>query len=176
MRVAVVYESWFGNTRKVAEAITEGLRQESIDVLLLSVDDPMPELEDLDLLVVGAPTHAHGLSSASSRKSAIEQGSERETPGIGVRGWLKDLPEGDGRRAAAFDTRLRKPVLLVGSAAKGIGRRLEHRGFALVAPPESFYVTSGERTPLEEGELERADIWARTLASRTRVPAEVALS
>jgi hypothetical protein len=175
MSVAVVYESSFGNTRKVAEAIAGGLGELGLDVLTLSVDDTMPETAELELVVVGAPTHVHGLSSARSREAALDQGAEREAAGIGVRGWLKELPYGDGRRAAAFDTRLRKPVLLVGSAAKGIARRLEHRGYELVAPPESFFVTSGDRTPLEDGELERAKAWGHELASRSRLGAQAAL-
>jgi len=176
MSVAVVYESWFGNTRKLAEAIADGFRDEGIDALLLSVDDPMPAFDDLELVVVGAPTHVHGLSSARTRQAALEQGgAEQEATGIGVRGWLKELPPGEGRLAATFDTRVRKPVLLVGSAAKGIARRLEHRGFELVAPPQSFFVGSGDGTPLEEGELERAGEWARVLASRTRAPAGAVL-
>lgn len=176
MSVAVVYESSFGNTRKVAESIAEGFRDEGVDVLLLSVDDPVPALDDLELLVVGAPTHIHGVSSTRSRQAALEQtGAEREAPGIGVRGWLKELPPGEGLPAATFDTRLRKPVLLVGSAAKGIARRLEHRGFELLVPPESFFVGSGDGTPLEEGELERAGEWGHVLASRTKAPAGAAL-
>jgi hypothetical protein len=177
MSVAVVYESSFGNTRKVAQAIAEGFQNEGIDVLLLSVDDPVPALDDVELVVVGAPTHVHGLSSTRSREAALEQaGAEREASGIGVRGWLKELPPGEGRCAATFDTRLRKPVLLVGSAAKGVARRLEHRGFELLVPPESFFVGSGDGTPLEEGELERAGEWARVLARRSEIGVRVAVS
>ena len=99
MKALVVYESWFGNTRLLAETIAAALPGEAAAV---SVDDPPPPLGDLDLLVVGAPTHVHGLSSAMSRRSAIEQGSEAEGPGIGVRVWLRQLPEGLHTRAAAF--------------------------------------------------------------------------
>jgi hypothetical protein len=169
MRAVVIYESWYGNTRKVAEAIAAGLGGGS-DVVVCSVDDPSPALGELDLLVVGGPTHVHGLSSERSRSSAIEHGAEVSEPGIGVRGWLAELPEGDGKRAAAFDTRLDKPVLLVGSAARGIGKRLERRGWELVAEPESFFVESDERTPLAEGELERAEAWGRALAGAVPTP------
>jgi flavorubredoxin len=176
MSAVVVYESWFGNTRKIAEAIADGLREEGLDVALVSVDEPLPELETVELLVVGAPTHVHGLSSRGSRQGAIEQGAERDAPGIGVRGWLKELPSDLAGQAAAFDTRLHKPVLLVGSAARKIARRLERHGFELLVPPESFFVTSGDGTPLEEGELERARGWARTVAARTKVAAGAAVA
>jgi hypothetical protein len=163
MRTAVVCESWFGNTRKVAEAIVGELRRDGEAVLLL-VDDPVPALDEIDLLIVGAPTHVHGLSSPATRKGAIDQRHEPGSAGIGVRGWLRNLPEGEGRRAAAFDTRIEKPVVLVGSAARGIAKRLERRGFVAAAPPESFFVLDSAG-PLKDGELERAAAWARSLAT-----------
>jgi len=168
MRAAVVFESWFGNTRKVAEAIADVLRDDA-EVQLVSVDDPVPDLDGLDLLVVGAPTHAHGLSSGTTRQGAIDQRGKGGEPGHGIRGWLKELPEHCGVRVAAFDTRIERPIFLVGSASHGIARRLQRRGCSLVAPPESFFVvaTAG---PLEEGELERASAWAGRLARTVLAP------
>jgi flavodoxin len=162
MRSLVVYESWFGNTRRVAEQIAGALAQAG-EAELVSATEQLPPLENVDLLVVGAPTHIHGLSSRRSREGALTQGGHGE-PGIGVRGWIESLPNGSrGPRAAAFDTRAHKPVLLVGSAARGIARRLREHGYRLAAEPESFFV-QGSPGPLEEGELERAEEWGKTLA------------
>ena len=169
MRSLVVYESWFGNTQRIAAEIAGALESEG-DVGLLSVDDPLPSLEDVDLLVVGAPTHVHGLSSRRSRVGAVDQGG-RGDAGIGVRGFIDALPNGArGPRVAAFDTRAHKPVWLVGSAARGIVRRLREHGYRLAVEPESFFV-QGTPGPLEEGELERAAEWGRTLASEVMSPA-----
>jgi hypothetical protein len=169
MRTTVVYESWFGNTREVAAAIANELGNNG-EVILLSVDEPAPPLDGIDLLVIGGPTHAHGLSSAGTRRSALQQGGAAGAAGIGVRGWLRQLSPADGCRAATFDTRIEKPVILVGSAARGIAKRLERRGFELVAPPESFFVldTGG---PLKGGEIERAAAWAKSLAASRRAVA-----
>jgi hypothetical protein len=169
MRSLVVYESWFGNTRRIAEEIAGALDGEG-EVDVVSVEEPLPPLGDVDLLVVGAPTHVHGLSSRRSREGALEQGGHGEV-GLGVRGWIGALPNGaHGPRVAAFDTRAHKPVLLVGSAARGIARRLREHGYVLAAEPESFFV-DGTPGPLEEGELERAKEWGRTLASGVMTPA-----
>jgi flavodoxin len=163
MRSLVVYESWFGNTQRIAEEIAAALAHEG-QVDLVTVDEPLPSLEDVDLLVVGAPTHIHGLSSKRSREGAADQGGHGEA-GIGVRDWIEALPNGvQGPRFAAFDTRAHKPVLLVGSAARGIARRMRERGYAPAVEPESFFV-EGTAGPLEEGELERAWEWGRTLAN-----------
>jgi len=169
MRSLVVYESWFGNTRRVAEEIAASLAP-SGQVDLVSVDEPLPPLEDVDLLVVGAPTHIHGLSSKRSREGALTQGAHGEL-GIGVRGWIDALPDGAfGPRAAAFDTRANKPVLFVGSAARGMAHRLRRRGYTLVTDPESFFV-QGTPGPLEEGELDRAAEWGKGLVNEVMSPA-----
>jgi hypothetical protein len=157
MRATVVCESSFGNTRKIGEAIAEAL-----DAELLSVDDPLPGPDEIDLLVVGAPTHVHGLPGKRSRTAAVEQGGTGADPARGVREWIEGLPRPGGAWAAAFDTRLEKPALLTGSAARGIAKRLRYRGFELVAKPESFFVL-GTEGPLKDGELDRAAAWAESL-------------
>ena len=162
MRAVVAYESWFGNTGALAEAVADELRVDH-EVTLVSVDEPPPSLDGVDLVVVGAPTHVHGLSSRLSRRAALDQKGEEREPGQGARGWLAELPPGEGRRAAAFDTRINKPVVLVGSAARTLVRRLARKGFELAAPAESFFVHDSEG-PLEDGELERARAWARRVA------------
>jgi Flavodoxin domain len=162
MKAVVVCESWFGNTHLIAEAIAEELKRKGDQVVLVSVDEPVPDLDGIDLLVVGAPTHVHGLSSSLSRKNAIEQRHEAGEPGVGARGWLRTLPDGHGCAAAAFDTRIDKSVVLVGSAARTIARRLERHGYTLAAPAESFFVLDAAG-PLEDGELARAAAWARSL-------------
>jgi Flavodoxin domain len=161
MRSLVFYESSFGNTRQVAEKVAESLADAG-EVEIFSVDDEVPRLAHVDLLVVGAPTHVHGLSSTRSRASAVEQGAEGEA-GIGVRGWIDKLPLCGGPRVAVFDTRAHKPELLVGSAAHGIAKRLQKHGYRLAVEPKSFFV-SGTPGPLEDGELERAAQWGRALA------------
>ena len=164
MRSVVVCESWFGNTKSVAETVAEELARHGA-VAVVAVDDTVPSFEGVDLLVVGAPTHIHGMSSSMSRKSALEQAKLEANPGRGVKGWLKALPDVKHVRAAAFDTRAHRSAALVGSAAKGIAKRLGRHGFDLVAAPESFFIIDVDG-PLEDGELERAQEWARRLAER----------
>jgi flavodoxin len=160
MKAVVIYESWFGNTKAVAEAIAGGIGFE--DVVLAEAGKGLPDLDDVDLFVVGGPTHAHGLSSASTRKGALQRGADGDLPGEGIRGFLQTLPPGDGRAAAAFDTRADMPIVLTGSASRGIAKRLRRLGYELVAPAESFVVTDTEG-PLKDGELDRAAAWATTL-------------
>jgi hypothetical protein len=166
MNAIVVYESVFGNTRAVAEAVAEGLGA----VPVLPVHDAVTHTEPLDLLVVGGPTHAHGLATTRSRHTAAHTVEEHDAYHVepdaaaepGLRSWLADIAPGAGRHAAAFDTRLDKPKLLTGAAAHGIARRLRRHRFDVIAT-ESFLV-KGSEGPLEAGELERARAWGAKLA------------
>ncbi len=131
MRVVVVYESMYGNTHLVADAIADGLRSEA-DVSVLPVDHAdAAALADVDLVVVGGPTHVHGMTRASTRKAAAEAaqkpgsglGMDTDAEGEGLREWfdsIGSLP----RFAAAFDTRMHGPVTFTGRASKGIAKRL----------------------------------------------------
>ena len=168
MRSLVVSESWFGNTRRIAEEIGDVLSAEG-EVNFVSVDDPPPSLQHIDLVVIGAPTHVHGLSSGRSRAAALDQLGAEGDAGIGARGWIDQLPQCGGPAFAVFDTRAHKPALLVGSAAHGMARRLRRRGYRLAVEPESFFVR-GTPGPLEAGELERAAEWGKTLSSEVMSP------
>jgi Flavodoxin domain len=169
MKSLVFYESWFGNTRQIAEEVALALSEEG-EAELVSVDAPLPSLHHVDLIVVGAPTHVHGLSGRRSRGAALDQRGEGGEIGIGARGWIEKLPLCGGPRVAVFDTRARKPELLVGSAAHGMATRIKKRGYYLAVEPESFFI-QGTPGPLEDGELERAAEWGRALANEVMTPA-----
>jgi flavodoxin len=169
----VVYESIYGNTRAIAEAIGGGLGS-AMDVEVTPVSEvEQRSLAGADLVVVGGPTHMHGLASSMSRKMAVKAAEdegvdvdESAREELGIRAWLSNskLP---GGRAAAFDTRIDKSPTLTGTAARGIAKRLRRSGYEIVAGPESFFVEDSEG-PLADGELERAREWGASLAADRR--------
>lgn len=164
MRALIVYESMFGNTRDIAYAVAEGLTPHlDVDVVEIA-DAPEDPGDEVGLLVVGGPTHALGLSRPKTRADAVARTTT--TPVVsrdaGLREWLDALPKTRRRRdAAAFDTRIRVRGL-PGSAARGAAKRLRRRGYRLVWPTQSFYVTD-TTGPLAEDELERARTWGHRL-------------
>jgi hypothetical protein len=165
MRALVVYESYFGNTRDVAVAAAEGLSG-VMDVDVTEVGHAPTRWDpDVVLLVVGAPTHAFGLSRPSTRADALRQLSPgtHAPSSTGVREWLERLgaPPGD-LTTATFDTRVRSPHV-PGSAARAALRRLRSAGFRSIAPPTTFWV-EGTAGPLTAGERERAHAWGEELA------------
>ncbi|MBW0133898.1 flavodoxin family protein [Pseudonocardia abyssalis] len=165
MDALVVVESMFGDTRRIADAVALGLG-ERVHARVLQVGDPdaVRAAGGADLLVVGGPTHAFGLSRPATRRAAAEQGAPGATE-VGLREWLAALPPASaGRTAAAFDTRADRPRL-PGSAASAAARRLRRAGYAVVARPESFRVTATPG-PLVAGEEERARVWGVNLVAR----------
>ena len=180
MKITVVYESMFGNTHQVAQAISDGIREanRNADVQCVSVKDASPELiQSTELLIVGGPTHIRGMTSALSRKMGVKEEQKDEArgepahelqedaEGPGVRAWFKGLPTVKDGRAAAFDTRLE--FSLAGGAAGGIARRLRKHGYHVVSDPEGFIVEDAYG-PLRAGEIDRAKQWGAQL-----VPASV---
>ena len=167
MKVVVVYESMFGNTKTIAEAIAEGLG-EAGEVAVGTVDDLPPEVVGAaGLLVVGGPTHAHGMARADARRTVAKDASYAEY-GQSLRGWLERLPTGQAM-AAAFDTRFAKPRWLTGSAATKIAQRLGRKGYQLVGT-ESFFV-QGPGGPLADGERDRAAAWGHQLLAEAQATA-----
>ena len=162
MRALVVHESMFGCTRSIAQAIASGLADEGADVACRDVRDVSTTTlaTDADLLVVAAPTHAFGLSRASTRASANEQGAHWD--GDGIREWIDRLPRHVDARFATVDTKVRTPNL-PGSAGGAAQRALAKHGACRAADHESFWIT-GTKGPLLDGELERARMWGRSLA------------
>jgi len=171
MRALIVYESMFGNTRVIADAIAKGLEPVGIVVVVPVTEAGHELLADADLLVVGGPTHFHGMSRARTRKwaRAIAHNPKNDlvldsdAEGPGVRDWLGSLGQGH-TKVAVFDTRRRGLAVLWGRASKKIGRTLRRRGFQMVSKPESFFVTVDNH--LIGGEEVRAQQWGKRLATR----------
>ena len=164
MKAVVVYESLFGNTAKIAEAIASGLRQ-AMDVEVYEVQDaPTDPSGDVDLIVAGGPTHAFSMSRTSTRTDAVAQGAVHGRVDFGLREWIEGLPDEHHEASlVTFDTRVSKVRHLPGSAARSASRAGRKHGFATCAPPESFYV-SDLTGPLLADEVERATVWGRELS------------
>ena len=159
MKALVIYDSSYGNTATIANAIAEALGSDAraIDVDQAQVSDIQPDT----LIIVGSPT----------------QGGR---PTAQITGFLKAIPQDaiKGAKVAAFDTRmapeeqglgLRLVMKVIGYAGPRIAAALNSRGGQLAMPPEGFIVEDKEG-PLKPGELERARMWARSLLARESAP------
>ena len=151
MKVLVVYDSLYGNTEKVAQAIA-GALVSSGEVKVLRPGEVSPsELQSVDFLIIGSPT----------------QGGR---PTKAIQEFLNKLPESavKGVSVATFDTRFTtKLVAIFGYGAGRIADSLKKKGGNLIVAPEPFFV-KGREGPLKEGELERAAVWAKGLLEKKK--------
>lgn len=148
----VIYDSFFGNTETIAKAIGEAL--DNAQVIKVS-EVSEADLDDLEFLFVGSPTRIFRASPT-------------------IMGFLRNLGSGSlsGVKTAVFDTRipvdqtdsgfLRTMIKFFGYADTKIAKVLKKKGAELVIHNEGFAVT-GTEGPLVEGELERAQDWARSI-------------
>ncbi len=152
MKALIVYDSAFGNTEKIAQAMGEAIGCEA-----RRVTEVQPgQLTGLYVLIVGSPT-------------------QKFQPLPAIKEFLKNIPAQGlaGVKVAAFDTRFTVSeiekirvlaffVKIFGYAAQPIADRLTKKGGELAVSPEGFFVEDTEG-PLKEGELERATEWARQI-------------
>jgi flavodoxin len=146
MRVLVVYDSLYGNTRAIAQAIADAIPGEVrvLHIGQLNVGD----LGDVDLLIIGSPTHG-------------------ALPTEAVQGLLERIgpPAREGAKVATFDTRLTWGFLerWGGFAAPKMAATLEEKGWTLAGTPAGFFVKGLKKGPLKRGEAARAAAWAKGL-------------
>jgi menaquinone-dependent protoporphyrinogen IX oxidase len=168
MKIVIVYESMFGNTREIADAIAEGCKDLALDSVV-NVNDITPViLANADAVIVGAPTHAHGLSRPESRAEAAKWAAdpakkltlEPKAEGTGVREWLAGKPAVPAF-FAAFDTRADIARILSGAASTKIDHKLHSLGAQRLVDAESFLVKDNR---LEASEQARARAWGRQVA------------
>ena len=145
MNALVLYDSQYGDTERIAQAIADILGEFG-EARALRLDPRQPvELQGVDVFIVGCPTQ--GWRPTPAIQSFLEEVSSEELRSLAV---------------ACFDTRFRLPRFMSGSAVKVMAEKLREKGVSLLAEPESFFV-KGTEGPLREGELERASMWARQI-------------
>jgi len=154
LKALVVYDSVFGNTEKIAQAIAKGLGAETQCLRAGAVT--IAQLTAADTIIMGSPTRSFAATPA-------------------MMSLLEAIPADAlaGKKVASFDTRIlmagikgllfKKIIDKGGYAAPIIAEKLQSKGGILALPPEGFFV-KGEEGPLVNGELERAEDWGKTLA------------
>ncbi len=152
MKGIVVYDTSFGNTKKIAETIAETLKESGIEVDLFDVKD-VKRLsgKDYGFLVLGSPTKLGTMSFA-------------------IRFFLGKVNSGEwmNKHFAAFDTELPDNIAnKEWSAAEKISEKLRDKGMNQLLPVLKAVVL-GQKGPLKEGEVERTKDYARELAIKLK--------
>ncbi|HLX33899.1 MAG TPA: hypothetical protein VKR30_01505 [Candidatus Limnocylindrales bacterium] len=164
MNAIVVYESHWGNTARIAEAIAEGIGE---GALAMTTSEATPSVvAAADLVVAGAPVMAFSLPNETLRRTIAADDKGPRPPDLShpsIRTWLDSLEVHLGA-AASFETRIK---FSPGGATGSIDRRFRSAGYRTIAKPGKFIVT-GTYGPLRDGEVERARAWGADLWAAMR--------
>ena len=154
MNTFVIYDSQFGNTEQIAQAIAGALRAFG-QAQAVRVDPAHPiELQGVNLLILGCPTQ--GFRPTPAMLSILGTFSYQALSGLAV---------------ACFDTRFRGRMWKH-SAAQHMAGQLHTMGVEPLVSPESFFVkfTREGKGPLLAGEVERAASWALSVHQQYLAP------
>jgi flavodoxin I len=146
MKGIIIYDSQYGCTEQIAQAIGEALGPEA--KVIRVTEARTEDLADYSLVIIGSPT----------------QGG-RQT--VAIKNFVDNLPAEAlaGKRFAAFDTRMKSVFVKVfGFAAPRIEAAIREKGGNCTAQPQGFFVKTG-KGPLADGELERAAAWAKAVTA-----------
>lgn len=147
-KAIVIYDTKYGNTKKVAEDIASGIKDEGMEVSIKEVKKTKKnEVSKYDLLVLGAPTHINNAKKDTKK-------------------FLKKLKGTDlsSVKFAAFDTRIT-------NARKGASMKIEsvlsELGAAKLQDGLTVWVT-GMKGPLEDGSEEKSKAFGSELAKKIK--------
>jgi menaquinone-dependent protoporphyrinogen IX oxidase len=157
MKGIVVYDTSYGNTKKIAETIAETLKESGIEVDLFDVKDVKKlSAKDYDFLVLGSPTRFGTMSFA-------------------IKGFLGKVKSEEwmNKPFAAFDTENPENIERARienkewSAAEKIAAKLKDKKMNQLLPVMKA-VVFGQKGPLKEGEIDRTKDYARELAIKLK--------
>jgi menaquinone-dependent protoporphyrinogen IX oxidase len=157
MKGIVVYDTSYGNTKKIAETIAETLNESGIEVDLAYVKDAKKlNAKDYNFLVLGSPTRFGTMSLAI--KFFLGKVKSEE--------WMN-------KPFAAFDTENPENIERARlenkewSAAEKIAQKLREKKMNQLLPVLKTLVF-GTKGPLKEGEIERTKEYAKRLATKLK--------
>ncbi|MDY6892762.1 MAG: flavodoxin domain-containing protein [Chloroflexota bacterium] len=152
MKGIVIFDTSYGNTRTIAETISETLQESGLEVDTAYVKDiKKMSARDCDFLVLGSPTRFGTMSFTV--KGLLGKVKSKE--------WMN-------KPFVAFDTENPENIERnEGSAAEKIAETLGKKQMIQLLPVLKAVVL-GMKGPLQEGEIERAREYAREVAFKLK--------
>ncbi len=151
VKILVVFESRYGNTKHVAESIIEGINEVGgVEVSLKELKKvDFKEIPFYDVILIGSPNHVGG-------------------PTRGIKGFIDKLGKLplDGKKFAVFDTYMGKDFE---KAVKKMERRISEKAPALKRITAGLSIkVQGIKGPIVEGELSKCKEFGRSIANQLK--------
>ncbi|MHA1409858.1 MAG: flavodoxin family protein [Candidatus Odinarchaeia archaeon] len=147
MKGLVVYESKYGNTKKVAEAIVDGMKKAvSVEVDLKTPKEIEAKIAaEYDFLLFGSPNHI-GRATRGIRKIIEKIGKEVKTE----------------KKVAVFDTYMGKDYM---KAVKSMEKTIREKTENLMLIEQGLSIkVDGMKGPVSEGELPKCHAFGEKIA------------
>jgi flavorubredoxin len=150
LKVFVVYDTKYGNTKLVAEKIVEGMRKvEGIETAIADVTEAnFGEVAGSDAVLIGSPNHVGGAAR-------------------GIDAFIDKLGKLDLKTkwVAVFDTHMAQDLRAHSKMEKRIGEKAP--GLKLITPGLSIKV-DGMEGPIAEGELPKCTDFGKRIATQLK--------
>ena len=151
LKVLIVYETKYGNTKKAAEAVGESIKEAGNEITVMKVDAvEMDTVKDYSAIVVGSPTYAS--NQARSIKKFISSLSGLEDTKIVV----FDTHTGDGKSTGGLMRR----------AVKKMEKQIEKAPNLKKIMNGLQVAVKGIKGPLIDGELDKCKEFGKEIASK----------
>ncbi len=149
-KAIVIYESMFGNTKRAAETIIEGIKEAGVEAALGTPKElNEKQLTDSDAIIIGSPNHMGGATR-------------------GIRKFIDKLGKLklEGKLTTVFDTYAGNEYE---KAVKKMEKQITDKapGLKLASPGLSLRV-EGVRGPLAEGELPKCKEFGIIIANQLK--------
>ncbi|MEM2916750.1 MAG: flavodoxin family protein [Candidatus Bathyarchaeia archaeon] len=150
-KALVVYESKYGNTKRVAEAIVEGINEAgNVEVSLKELKEvDFNSIPNYDLILIGSPNHIGG-------------------PTRGIKGFIDKLGKLQlkGKMFAVFDTYMGRDFE---KAARKMEKRLTQKIKEITQPTPCLSIkVQGIKGPILEGEIPKCIEFGRKIATQLK--------
>lgn len=156
MKGVVAFDSFYGNTRQVAEAIADELRKSGHEASLLYLRQSREVPSEADFLIVGSPTRMGRMTGKAKRILKKLRTEAWKSRPIGVFDTHVPLPDDPAEREKRFKW-------VVPGAAGKLASLAEKRGLKVLGKPLRCAVKD-MKGPLADGEIDKARAYAREFA------------
>jgi flavodoxin len=152
MKTIILYDSLYGNTRKVAENIGSVLKLSSSSIISVK-DAKIDNIKKCELLVTGSPTHGGWYTEAFKKFfSKIKDGDLNN---------IKVAVFSTGTSKDNEGTFIKFVINMFGYATEKLAKDFEKKGANVIA--KNTFLVKGKEGPLRPKELDRAKKWANEI-------------
>jgi flavorubredoxin len=149
-KAIVVFDTRYGNTEKVANALAKGIQKSAVEARCFNINDvQIGRLAEFDLLAIGGPTHYR--TASKPMQDFFEKLEQANLSGV---------------YGFAFDTRV--DSFWAGSAAEFIEKKLKVLGLQIVRPRVSAFVGRAKKRGRESRDIGRRETKEERKARRAK--------